>query len=806
MEVFTLKDVSFAYAGAQQWTLQKINASLQSSQLVCLAGCSASGKSTLLRQLKPALRPHGVLQGEILFNGRDLSQLSAQEQAAQIGFVQQHPDAQIVNELVRQELSFGLENLGCDRVVMRRRVAEMADYFRLTPLLHRPVSSLSGGQKQLLNLAAVMTLQPRVLLLDEPLAQLDPLAVQDLLDVLVNLCRDWGVSVLIAEHRLDALLPRADRLWVLNKNGSLLDGAPQELAAQLWGSRHSLSAALPAAAQMSLSVQPLISAPPLSVRDGANWLDNFARQNQLHESVEQKEKSAPGEEVLCAREISFRYDKNSADILRSMNMSIKSGQLCMLIGANGSGKSTLLRVLAGLQQPDRGKLSCAVRRVLLPQDPQSLFAADTLAAELRHVCKDEVLIQKVCELCEVKHLLERHPYDFSGGEQQMAAIAKLLVVQPQLLLLDEPGKGLDAAAARRLGRLLQKLCADGLAVVVASHDVEFCAEYADVCAMLFDGSIAVQGSVSEILAGNSFYTTDAHRIAAAHLPQVVRTSELIAACGGAGAAVEDSSDNANNVSGNNDDKAGANNTVPNAVLPQLPAQEHKQRSRGEAWGALLLLAAIAALSLLLWKNGGQQRYVLSSFLLLGGVLAVAAMRFERSRHTARELVCIAVMVTLVVASRAAFFYLPNFKPMLALVIISGLSFGPSAGFTVGAVSMLLSNFLFGQGPWTLWQMMTMGSCGALFGLAKGRQKLPVALIAACGALAAVLIYGVPMNVASVLMFQTELNLQMLLASCLAGLSFDLIHAVATAVFLLLLTRPLLKKIHRVQKKYGIGNF
>ena len=193
-------------------------------------------------------------------------------------------------------------------------------------------------------------------------------------------------------------------------------------------------------------------------------------------------------------------------------------------------------------------------------------------------------------------------------------------------------------------------------------------------------------------------------------------------------------------------------------------------------------------------------------MLLGGVLAVAAMRFERSRHTARELVCLAVMVTLVVASRAAFFYLPNFKPMLALVIISGLSFGPSAGFTVGAVSMLLSNFLFGQGPWTLWQMMTMGSCGALFGLAKGRQKLPVALIAACGALAAVLIYGVPMNVVSVLMFQTELNLQMLLASCLAGLSFDLIHAVATAVFLLLLTRPLLKKIHRVQKKYGIGNF
>ena len=536
MEIFTIKGLNFAYLEQAKNAISDLSLSVQPGEFLVLCGPSGCGKSTLLRQLKTVLAPHGRRSGEILFEGRNLDSLDQREQAEKIGFVQQSPENQIVTDKVWHELAFGLESLGYDTPTIRRRVAEMASFFGIQTWFYKPVTALSGGQKQLLNLASVMVLQPKVLILDEPTSQLDPIAASDFLATLGKINRELGTTIILTEHRLEEAFSFASRVAVMDKGRLLCTGTPAEVGAELKNSGSAMFLAMPAAMRI-WSATDSKAACPISVCDGRNWLLDYAKSHDL-KAVPETQKPAPnGETVVSAQELWFKYEQDAPDVVKGLSLELHKGEFLALLGGNGTGKTTSMRLLAGLRKAYRGELHISGSVGMLPQNPQALFVKNTVREDLLEILpkaerKSERLAQ-VVSLCKLTDLLDRHPYDLSGGEQQRAALAKILLLNPDILLLDEPTKGLDAEFKQVFGQILRTLQASGVAILMVSHDIEFCAKYADRCALFFDGNVVTEAEPRTFFSGNSFYTTAANRIARDVLLDAVTPEDVIAACGGA---------------------------------------------------------------------------------------------------------------------------------------------------------------------------------------------------------------------------------------------------------------------------------
>ena len=533
MASFALEHLTFSYPGQTRPALDDLTLTIPEGAVTVLCGESGSGKSTLLRQLKTCLTPHGETGGTVRFGDALLKDIPFAEQARRIGFVLQHPDDQIVTDKVFHELAFGLESLGCDEKTMRLRVAEMASYFGIADWFERDVHTLSGGQKQMLNLASVVVMRPDVLILDEPTSQLDPIAASTFLHTLRKLNEELGLTILLSEQRLEEAVPLADHLIVLERGRLLASGAPQEAAAAVRG--HAIFSAMPTAARIAAA----LGAPehlPLTVREGRAYLRGYAQ----HPLPEAKSAPTQAQPVLRVRDGWFRYAQNAPDVLRGFSLALRPGELYALTGSNGSGKTTALGVLAGQLRLYRGSvyLDGKKQRALqplrdgiaaVPQDPRTLFAADTVRADLASLGRDDddALVDTVVQQMALAPLLERHPFDLSGGEQQRAALAKVLLMQPRVLLLDEPTKGMDGAFKAEFGALLRKLCAQGTAVCIVSHDVEFCAQYADRCGLLFRGEVVTENDPRAFFSGNYFYTTAAARIARTAAPGAVLCEEVV---------------------------------------------------------------------------------------------------------------------------------------------------------------------------------------------------------------------------------------------------------------------------------------
>lgn len=529
MAAFALEHLTFVYPKANTPALDDVSFSVREGEFFLLCGVSGSGKSTLLRHLKTVLTPYGTRSGQVLLDGKPLESFDARTQAQRIGFVLQQPDDQIVTDKVWHELAFGLENLGTDPQTMRLRVGEMASFFGMQTWFDRDVNTLSGGQKQLLNLAAVMAMHPDVLVLDEPTGQLDPIAASEFLHTVQRLNRELGMTVLLSEHRLEEALPMADHAAVLEQGHVTALGTPDAVARTLFTQNSPFFAAMPT----PIRVWGGIGAPgdcPLDIRAGRALL----RQCQPCAAPIDEPLNAPGDTLLSLRECWFRYDRNCADVLKGLTMEVHTGELLAVVGGNGAGKSTALAVLAGQRRPYRGKVQRKTARVAaLCQEPRALFLKDTVHADLEcalPAAEQPSRINAVIEAMALSPLLGRHPFDLSGGEQQRAAIAKLLLANPDVLLLDEPTKGMDAAFKAAFGSLLQSLCAQGTAVVLVSHDIEFCAAYANRAALLFDGQLISEGHTRAFFAGNHFYTTAANRMARPWLPNAILCREVIEAC------------------------------------------------------------------------------------------------------------------------------------------------------------------------------------------------------------------------------------------------------------------------------------
>ena len=879
MDTFAIHDLTFFYPGQAVPALDRLNLTVRSGEFWVLCGPSGCGKSTLLRQLKTVLAPHGHRLGEIRFEGVPLDELDQREQAARIGFVLQSPENQLVTDKVWHELAFGLESLGYDTPTIRRRVAEMASFFGIQTWFYKNVAELSGGQKQLLNLASVMAMQPSVLILDEPTSQLDPIAAADFLATLGKINRELGTTILLTEHRLEEAFPLAGRVAVLDRGRLLCTGTPSQVGAALKDAGHAMFQAMPAPMRIWAAVGD--SSPcPVTVREGRDWLGRFAAAHPLGALPEEQRHAYPPEAAITARDLWFKYEKDLPDVVKGLSLTVRRGEFLALLGGNGTGKTTSLKLLSGLLQPCRGELETVGRLGVLPQNPQALFVKKTVREDLFELLKgrplpraaQEAQVARVVTLCRLEELLDRHPYDLSGGEQQRAALAKILLLEPDVLLLDEPTKGLDAGFKQTLAEILQRLLRRGVPVLMVSHDIEFCARYAHRCALFFDGTIVTEGPPRAFFSGNSFYTTAANRMARARLPGAVTAEEVIAACGGAlppepelpeaspplPPPGEHSADDRPgplpwwrrliaavsaaaallllcNAVGAADLTAligavGASSAgithlkldalllaallvftlavsrrAPPPVVPiQVPRERRRLPKRTVAAAVMILLLVPVTLFVGLFYLDNKKYYFISLLILLE-CMAPFFLLFEGRKPQARELVVIAVLCAVAVAGRAALFMLPQCKPVMALTILAGVAFGGEAGFLVGAMTMLLSNLLFAQGPWTPYQMFAMGIIGFLAGLLfrRGLLRRSRVSLAVFGALAAIVVYGGIMNPVSALLWSQALNGAVLLTYYLSGFPMDLIQAIATFLFLWFAAEPMLEKLERIKVKYGL---
>ncbi len=567
--IIEIKNLTFSYPLQKHASLNNINLSIEEGEFIVFCGKSGCGKSTLLRHLKSVLEPHGERFGKVLYYGTKLSQVSERIQSAEIGFVLQNPDNQIVTDKVWHELAFGLESLGYDTQTIRLRVAEMASYFGIQQWFMRDVRELSGGQKQLLNLASIMAMHPKVLILDEPTSQLDPIAASDFLETVKKINRDIGTTVILTEHRLEDVIPFADRIYVMENGEILTEGTPRKIGESLKKLENDMFVAMPTPMQIYTGVNNDYICP-LTVREGRRWIDNIVKNKKSvdFKNIEEAKESINNVKVknnidvpaIKVKDVWFRYGKDMVDVVKGLSMEVKAGEFFALVGGNGTGKSTTLSLLARIRLPHRGRIWLDGKALekytdkelyngflgVLPQNPQSLFVKNTVEADLYEMIdgrkqrkthaypidmKKYDAINGIVSLTKLEALMERHPYDLSGGEQQRLALAKVLLLRPKILLMDEPTKGLDNYYKQELGKILKKLTEHGVTILLISHDVEFCAQYADRVGLFFEGHIVSTSKAKEFFAGNSFYTTAANRMARKHYPEAVTVKDVIACLG-----------------------------------------------------------------------------------------------------------------------------------------------------------------------------------------------------------------------------------------------------------------------------------
>lgn len=454
-------DVTFRYPGSRGDVLSGVSMAVPAGAFALLVGGTGSGKSTLLSLAKPQIAPAGDRAGQVRVFGRPVDGLDGAA-ACEVGYVFQDPDNQIVCDSVWHEMAFGLENLGTPQGEMRRRVAEASYFFGMGPWFHSDTDALSGGRKQLLALASTLVMQPRVLLLDEPTAQLDPIAARNFLHALFRVNRELGCTVVVATHEPELMADYATCAF------ELVDGAVG------------------------------------AVED----LGRFKCEATLAERGALCDANAPA--AVSARGAWFRYGRDDDWVLRGLDLEVRQGEVHALVGGNGCGKSTLLALIAGTRRAQRGEVRSAISaKAMLPQDPKALFAEERVDEELMEWAHiggygaDEV--QAMMGELGLADRADLHPYDLSGGQRQMLALGKLLLVHPRLLLLDEPTKGLDRTARERVAGMIEAARRDGVTVIVSTHDLAFVRRVADRVSLMFDGELACTEPVGEFFRNNLFY-------------------------------------------------------------------------------------------------------------------------------------------------------------------------------------------------------------------------------------------------------------------------------------------------------------
>lgn len=529
--IIELKQVSFYYPEGVTPALTQIDLAVPAGGFVLVCGPSGSGKSTLLKHMKSSQIPFGKGTGELLFKGKDLETMELGESARSIGFVGQNPDNQIVTDTVWHELAFGLENLGVPVEEIRKRTAETAQYFGMTEWFRQPVEALSGGQKQMLNLASVMVMQPEVLILDEPTAQMDPIGARRFFHTLKGLQREIGTTIILSEQRLEEVMPLAQDL-VYMENGQIVAQGPVQESLKILADYEkiknkplAMETSFPVALRVYIkSREKEEETVPVSVGQGRQWLSGKRVVTSEH-----KETYEETETVITVQGVDFSYEKGKK-VLEHLDWQVKKGSIYGLLGGNGAGKTTLMKLICGILKPRRGKIKTNGTVRYLVQNPLSIFTEITAEDELAVCCgRDPKAVEEMLEKMELTEFREQNPLDLSGGQQQRLALGKVLLTKPEILLLDEPTKGMDGGFKVKFGAMLRELKKQGITTVLVSHDMEFCAEYATYCGLMFDREIISFGPTREFFAENVYYTTAAARMTRGILKDCLVAEDIMAA-------------------------------------------------------------------------------------------------------------------------------------------------------------------------------------------------------------------------------------------------------------------------------------
>jgi energy-coupling factor transport system ATP-binding protein len=521
--VIRFENATIRYPGQPKPVLRQVNLHVPEGELCLVVGETGSGKSTLLRTVN-GLVPHftgGTMSGRVLIDGRDTRAHRPRDLADVVGVVGQDPNAAFVADLVEDELAFGMEWLGLAADVMRRRVEETLDLLGLADVRRRAMSTLSGGQQQRVAIGAALTTHPKVLVLDEPTSALDPQAAEDVLSALQRLVHDLGTTVLLAEHRLERVVQYSDRVIHLPGDGRVLDGPPASVMA--------LSPIAPPVVELGRLVgwDPL----PLSIRDArraAGELRAMLADRRPHRAITRPDDRAP---LATTAGLTVRHGETVA--LRTVDFSVRPGEIVAIMGRNGAGKSTLLNALVGLIRPVAGSVligGLAPHRAdpgdvvraagLVPQQPADLLYTDSVGAECRGADGDAGAKPGTCRGLLTRLAAdvadETHPRDLSEGERLALALAVVLTTRPPLLLLDEPTRGLDYSAKRRLTTIVRELVAAGSshAVVLATHDVELVAELATRVVVIADGEVVADGPTAEVVVGSPVFAPQVAKVLA----------------------------------------------------------------------------------------------------------------------------------------------------------------------------------------------------------------------------------------------------------------------------------------------------
>lgn len=553
MALIEIKNLSFTYASEVKTLLRNISLVVEEGEMVLLCGPTGCGKTTLLRQMKKENSPIGTRVGSIYFDQKEMDSVPSLITAKEIGIVFQDPENQIVTSSVWHELAFSLENFNYSTCEIRKKVAEMASFFGIEDWLNISIHELSGGQKQLVNLASILLLQPRLLLLDEPTAQLDPIAAREFLQMIYRINQEFNTTIVIIEHRLEEVFPIVDRVVIVEDGKIKLNDSPQQVIKQIDKSDLYFQY-LPEITKLFLlsqENQPMEEPVPITVREGRKWLlkqkDRQFPEGEQGEPLIGKNESTRTPILEC-KDVFFQYDRTGKMVLEGVQYGMAKGLFSAIIGGNGAGKSTLLKILAGIENPRRGKVLMDGKPLhkikgeerykkigYLSQNPLALFTQDTVREEL--TVATELLAEKIStealsetiDFFELEKLLHKHPYDLSGGERQKLALACILLKNPEILLIDEPTKGLDPILKMDVGRLLKELQQKGISILMVTHDIEFAAKYADHCSLLFAGSIVAEGTAKQMFSDNYFYTTAINRLVRGELPQALNYEDVLKA-------------------------------------------------------------------------------------------------------------------------------------------------------------------------------------------------------------------------------------------------------------------------------------
>ena len=798
MEIFAVRDLSFTYPGSDKKTLDSISFSVNRGEFVTVCGFSGNGKSTLLRQLKPMISPHGIKSGSIIYCGKDINDLSDRKQAEKIGFVMQTPDNQTVTDKVWHELVFVAESLGYNNDDIKRRSAETASFFGIEKWYHKRISELSGGQRQILNIASVMMTSPEVLILDEPTSQLDPIAAEKLLQLIKKINKELGTTIIISSHDLDRLFSLSDRMIVLYDGKIISDAPPKDTAENLSRISSPLFEAVPLCTRLYYHLEKKDGKPPFDITEGREMISDEKKKHLIKQVniIGKTHKDTP---AVSLNEVCFRYERNSDDILCGAGFKAYKGEILSLMGGNGSGKTTLIKTAAGIVKAYSGKIKIYDKNKIayMPQDPRTLFVCESVREELYEVCEDEDKIKSAVISCGLEELLDMNPYDLSGGQQQRAALAKLLLTEPDIMLMDEPVKGMDISAKNETGRMIRSLADSGKCIVIASHDMDFCARFSDRCAMLFDGQVIGADEVHSFFCSNHFYTTNARRLTEGIIDNCVNQEDIYSAFG-----IENKNKTLPPAASGKDFDIERKKTNEIKITPV----KSEKRLLLSSVFILFFTVPLTIFAGIFFLN--DTKYLFISLLIMLECMIPVFIGFEKKKsdkNKSREIVLLSVMTALCVLSRTAFYMFPEFKPVTAMVILSGAALGAESGFMIGSMTMLCSNIIFGQGPWTPWQMFVMGLIGFLAGIIFGSGRLPVkkSNLIIFGVICTIIIYGIIMDPAAAVISHIELTPQIFIAYCLAGLPMNIIHAVSTAFFLFIGAYPVLKKIERIKLKYGI---